>query len=92
MDDGGRGSRSEEGHNGLVWCDGCGAYHTPQDPHHGEDRRDPARPPRGSLGRRRDDYSMRTTITRKVVVVTVVLANALFLAGEALLFGQPSCL
>lgn len=52
-----------------------------------------SRPVRGdpSPGRRRSDFDPRTTITRKMIVVTVVLVDALYLAGEALLFGQDVC-
>lgn len=46
---------------------------------------------RQGSGRRRDDYDPRTTITTKLVVVTVVIVDALYLAGEALLFGQNFC-
>jgi len=55
--------------------------------------RDHSRPTRGdpSPGRRRTDYDPRTTITRKVVVITVVVVDALYLAGEALLYGQNVC-
>jgi hypothetical protein len=44
-----------------------------------------------SPGRRRTDYDPRATISRKLVVLTVVIANALYLAGEALLFSGTVC-
>lgn len=56
-------------------------------------RRGGSRPNRGSPspGRRRSDHDPRATISRKLVVVTVVLANALYLAGEVLIFGEAVC-
>lgn len=60
------------------------------------ERRSPdvhSRPTRGdpSPGRRSGDRDPRTTITKKVIVVTVVLVDALYLAGEAILFGRDVC-
>lgn len=51
------------------------------------------RPIRGSNspGRRRTDQDPRTTITRKMMVFTIVLVDALYLAGDAVLFGQNVC-
>lgn len=56
-------------------------------------RRDRSRPSRGSPspGRRRTDFDPRATISRKLIVITVLVADALYLAGEALLFGEQFC-
>lgn len=50
-------------------------------------------PPRDgpSLGRRRTDYDPRTTISKKLLVVTVFLIDALYLAGQSLLWGVERC-
>lgn len=56
---------------------------------HGLPRRSGGYP---SPGRRSTDYDTRTTLTKKVIVVTVVVVDALYLVGEALLFGQSNCL
>jgi len=55
--------------------------------------RPPARASRAdpSPGRRRSDHDPRTTITKRVMVITVVLVDALYLAGEAILSGQNIC-
>jgi hypothetical protein len=42
-------------------------------------------------GRRRTDFDPRTTISRKLLVITVVVGNALYLAGEALIFNGSIC-
>jgi hypothetical protein len=44
-----------------------------------------------SPGRRRSDHDPRTTVTKKVIVITVILVDALYLAGEALLFNGNVC-
>lgn len=44
-----------------------------------------------SPGRRRSDYDPRATISRKLVIITVVVVDALYLAGDALLLGQNVC-
>jgi hypothetical protein len=54
-------------------------------------QRDPSRPSRGTSGRRVTDYDARTTLTKRVIVVIVVVVDALYLAGEALLAGQSYC-
>jgi hypothetical protein len=43
-------------------------------------------------GRRRSDYDPRLTISRKAVVVLVVIIDSLYLAGQVILVGQSSCL
>lgn len=48
------------------------------------DRRKPVRP----FGRRSSDLDSEQVVTRKLVIATVVLVDALYLAGDALLFGQ----
>ena len=53
----------------------------------GEDR-NPAEP---SYGRRRTDMKADHIITKKLVVVTVILVDALYLAGDALLSGSDLC-
>lgn len=45
----------------------------------------------GALGRRKEDQDPRTTLTRKVVVITVALVNFAYLVGEAVLFGAHAC-
>lgn len=61
----------------------------------GENRRHrvPSRATRGdpSPGRRRTDHDPRTTITAKLIVATVFVVDALYLAGEALLYGHNVC-
>lgn len=42
-------------------------------------------------GRRKHDNDPRTTISKKMVVLTVFIVDALYLAGEALLYGQNVC-
>jgi len=65
--------------------------------HNGDDEsrrhRVPPRPIRGnpSFGRRRSDMKLRDLPTRKALVVAVFLIDALYLAGEAILFGQNVC-
>jgi hypothetical protein len=44
-----------------------------------------------SFGRRRSDIGNEHIITKKLVVVTVILVDALFLAGDALLSGPNLC-
>jgi len=69
-----------------------------------EESQDHARPPKGderrgpgrtrgdpSPGRRRTDYDPRTTISKKLLVATVFVINALYLAGEAVVFGHSVC-
>jgi len=52
----------------------------------------PARTSRGTTpGRRRTDHDPRATISRKLIVVTVFVIDALYLVGEALLFGHDLC-
>jgi hypothetical protein len=46
---------------------------------------------RSTFGRRTTDLNTDHIITKKLVVVTVVLVNALFIAGDALLSGQSIC-
>jgi len=42
-------------------------------------------------GRRRTDLPFRSTVDRKLLVVTVVLVNALYLAGDTLLLKSGIC-
>lgn len=42
-------------------------------------------------GRRRTDMPIRNYVDRKLLVVTVVVVNALYLAGDALLFKGSIC-
>lgn len=50
------------------------------------------RPIRGSSpGRRRTDDPIPDRVDRKVLVITVVIVNALYLAGDALLFQHSLC-
>lgn len=44
-----------------------------------------------SFGRRGTDLDPRTHVPKNLVIVTVVLVNALYLAGEALLYGNSIC-
>jgi len=44
-----------------------------------------------TFGRRRMDMQTDHIITKKLVVVTVILVDALYLAGDALLSGQDIC-
>lgn len=55
---------------------------------------DPWAPEGGQVvpGRRRSDYDLKLTISRKAVVVTVVIIDALYLVGQALVLGQGHCL
>lgn len=53
--------------------------------------RDPSRPSRGSLGRRSGDFDDRTTLTKRVLVIVVVVVDALYLVGEAIITGQNLC-
>jgi hypothetical protein len=46
------------------------------------------RPSRQSAGRRSDDTDPRLTISRKAVVITAILIDAFYLAGQAILFGN----
>ena len=48
-------------------------------------RRNPA--PNRQFGRRSSDLDAEVVATRKLVVATVILVDALYLAGDALLFG-----
>lgn len=43
-------------------------------------------------GRRRSDFDPRLTISRKAVVVLVVVIDSLYLAGQVVLLGHGSCL
>jgi hypothetical protein len=43
------------------------------------------------FGRREYDLSSDNLITKKLVIGTAVLVNALFLAGDALFFGPNVC-
>lgn len=43
-------------------------------------------------GRRYSDYDPRLTITRKAVVVLVVIVDAAYLVGQALIMGHTSCI
>jgi hypothetical protein len=43
-------------------------------------------------GRRGTDFDPRLTISRKAVVVTVVIIDALYIAGQAIVLGQGHCL
>lgn len=54
------------------------------------DRRDQSarNPRRNSQGRRGSDHLPRTTFTKKVFVVILVLIDALYLIGEAILSGN----
>jgi hypothetical protein len=62
-----------------------------QPPNGAAQRRSRSARGRPTPGRRRTDYDPRATISRKLVVLTVVIANALYLAGEALLFSGTVC-
>jgi len=53
--------------------------------------RDPSRPPRGSLGRRSVDYDDRTNLNKRILVTVVVVVDALYLVGEAIITGQNLC-
>lgn len=56
-------------------------------------RRQGRRPPRRSPGRRRHDSDLHVVVSRKEIIFTVVLVDALYLAGQALLAGNSlSCL
>jgi len=44
-----------------------------------------------SPGRRRYDYDPRVTFGRKTVVLMVIVGQAFYLAGDALLFGHNLC-
>jgi len=44
-----------------------------------------------SLGRRTSDYGPANLITRKLVVLTVLIINVLCFAGDALFVGAQSC-
>jgi len=48
-------------------------------------------PVRSSFGRRRLDLDSETIATKKLVVITVVLVDALYLAGDALMTGRDIC-
>jgi len=48
-------------------------------------------PVRSSFGRRRSDLDVDSIATKKLVVITTVLVNALYLAGDALMFGHNLC-
>jgi hypothetical protein len=48
-------------------------------------------PVRGRLGRRVTDIGSDHIITKKLVVITVILVDALYLAGDALITGQEIC-
>jgi hypothetical protein len=52
-------------------------------------RRDDSRG--GSPGRRRIDRDFQSLPSRKLLVLTVVLVDAFYLAGDAILFGQDIC-
>jgi hypothetical protein len=43
-------------------------------------------------GRRQSDFDPRVTISRKAVVITVVIIESLYLAGQIILLGPNSCL
>lgn len=60
------------------------------DPGESLDRRRPSRA-KYSFGRRRTDLDPRNHVPKNLVIVTVVLVNALYLAGEALLYGHNVC-
>lgn len=53
----------------------------------------PRRPSRRqpAPGRRSTDWDPRTTITRKMVVITIILVDAFYLAGETLIYGNNVC-
>jgi len=44
-----------------------------------------------SPGRRRHDHDPRVTFGRKTLVFVVIMGQALYLAGEALIFGHSIC-
>jgi hypothetical protein len=55
-----------------------------------QDRR--SRPDRGdSPGRRRTDLPFRDVASKRLLVFTVVVVNAIYLAGDAILRGQSIC-
>jgi hypothetical protein len=49
------------------------------------------RPVRKEFGRRSTDLNPKTTVSQKALVITVLLADALYLAGEALLASGNFC-
>jgi hypothetical protein len=44
-----------------------------------------------NFGRRRTDLNSDNIITKRLVVMTVVIVDALYLVGDALLFGHNLC-
>jgi hypothetical protein len=55
-------------------------------------RMSPSRPTRDNFpGRRRTDHDPRVTVTGKVIAGIVFAVNALYLAGDTLLFGLDHC-
>jgi hypothetical protein len=42
-------------------------------------------------GRRATDIDFREVASRRLVILTVVVTDALYLAGTAILFGPPGC-
>lgn len=48
-------------------------------------------PAKTNFGRRRTDMKSDHIITKKLVVLTVILVDAMYLAGDALLTGQDLC-
>jgi len=44
-----------------------------------------------SPGRRRYDHDLRTSLSRKALVAVIVISQAVYLAGDALLFGHNNC-
>jgi hypothetical protein len=43
-------------------------------------------------GRRRSDFDPRITVSRKAIVVLVVVIDSLYLAGQVILLGHTPCL
>lgn len=50
------------------------------------------RNPKAPFGRRESDLDAQDRVTRKLVILTVVLVDALYLAGDTVLFGHDKCL
>lgn len=42
-------------------------------------------------GRRKTDYDARTTVSKKLLVITVFLVDLLYLVGDAFLTGNSIC-
>jgi hypothetical protein len=79
---GSKGEGSPSGNRGFDYSN------DPLDHHRGrQDRRTSVR----NYGRRESDIDPGRTATNKFVVLTVVIVDALYLAGDAILFGSRYC-